>query len=803
MKKIKVLLLAMMLTLTAVISAVSTSAASSDYLPGGKNYLGATNLEYTPQGNFDTINNIKVKPNTDYVLSFGYHGITQGTEIYIELYNDTSMFSDLYFSNSEIANNDRNVDGETVLYITFNTGSANYIKVDMNDLSFSSVNHAFDEFLQLEEGTIPTSYETYIEPVGDDNVAPEYTYSNVSVDSPYYDLLTVSEIQSQLQAVDDQDGDVSDRIQVYEDQYTSITPKVVGDEYFIMFMVDDTAGNSAYLRVDVNVVDDKLPTIQHNSTTHQDGAVFNFEWFDDEYSPATLSNTPFAQFFSNSTLIDEYHGNATFENGALSSTAIADGWTESITGDVFDPFTPGNYTVNQHYTDPSGNTMTITFNITINSNDAPVINGPNSIDYEAVDFNANDVLNDYSATDTEDGNLTLSIKSHDHSSNVLGAYTFVLSATDSFGIETTKTITVNLVDTTPGVFKIDGIQASTYNHTVNMSDTTSLQALIDSITVTDAYDGNITTDMVIPTYPSFEVPGTSDLTLSVTDSSGNTSTLVITVTVADDIPPVVNGATKIVKGLTETLTLSDIFAELTVSDNVDSNLSLDLISDTYTGNSSNVGSYLVKYKATDTAGNITYHDVRVWVVDNQAPAWIINDYFVNLGINESMTRAELVSLLQSAGMIGSDISYTVTFLSDEYSGNEEIEGAYSVVMNITYENGSEEQIAVQMNVPEPVSDDVITVEPEENLTGFQKLWNGITDFGNKAWNIIKAIWNFGTDVLGGVWDFFFERDANVIPVDDTEETTTLSSELPYDDNDTTEPTELPYTPTTGIPAYEI
>lgn len=772
MKKIKVLLLAMMLTLTAVISAVSASASSSDLYDDS-----ARNEEHI------------LMDNTRY----GFNIVWTGDQIDFLDSLGTGTFSVTTYGSNGVPN--QTIGGDSSFWY------------NQDNLYQDFTTDANTPYMFIEVSGNYTLAQNYLDiqlVVIEDNVAPEYTYSNVSVDTPYYDLATVSEIQAQLQAVDDQDGDVTDRIEVYNDQYSSITPKVVGDEYFIMFVVDDFAGNSAYLRVDVNVVDNKLPTIQHNSTTHQDGAIFNFEWFDDEYTPATLSNTPFMQFFANSTLNDEYHGSASFENGALSSVAIVNGWSESITGDAFDPFTPGNYTVNQHYTDPSGNTMTITFNITINSNDAPVINGANSIDYEAVNFDVNDVLNDYTSTDTEDGNLTLSIKSHDHSSNTLGAYTFVLSATDSFGIETTKTITVNLVDTTPGVFKIDGIQASTYNHTVNMSDTTSLQALIDSITVTDAYDGNITGDMVIPSYPSFDVPGTTDLTLSATDSSGNTSTLVITVTVADDIPPVVNGATKIVKGLTETLTLSDILSELSVADNVDSNLTLELVSDTYTGNSSNIGSYLVKYKATDTAGNITYHDVRVWVVDNQAPAWIINDYFVNLGINESMTRAELVSLLQSAGMIGSDISYTVTFLSDEYSGNEEIEGAYSVVMNITYENGSEEQIAVQMNVPEAQSEDVITVEPEENLTGFQKLWNGLTNFGDKAWNVIKAIWNFGKDVIGSVWDFFFERETDVIPVDDTEEqTTTLSSELPYDDTDTTEPTELPYTPTTGIPAYEI
>jgi hypothetical protein len=330
-----------------------------------------------------------------------------------------------------------------------------------------------------------------------------------------------------------------------------------------------------------------------------------------------------------------------------------------------------------------------------------------------------------------------------------------------------------------------------------MSDTTSLQALIDTITASDSYDGNLTTSINVPELPSFEVPGTHTLNLTVSDSSNNQATLTIEVTVADDIPPVINGATKIVKGLTETLTLSDILAELTVIDNIDSSLSLVLVSDTYTGNSGNIGSYLVKYKATDTAGNITYHNVRVWVVDNQAPAWIINDYFVNLGINESMTRAELVSLLQSAGMIGSDISYTVTFLTDEYTGNEEIEGAYSVIMNITYENGSEEQIAVQMNVPEPQSEDVIVIDPEGNQTGLERFITGALNLGKTIANFLTTIFYefLWKDVVVPLYEWVFIKDPEVIPIDDdtTEEETTTEHSA----------NTLPYTDQSSLPVNEI
>jgi len=164
-----------------------------------------------------------------------------------------------------------------------------------------------------------------------------------------------------------------------------------------------------------------------------------------------------------------------------------------------------------------------------------------------------------------------------------------------------------------------------------------------------------------------------------------------------------------------------------------------------------------------------------------------------------MTRSELVSLLQSAGMIGSDISYTVTFLTDEYTGNETIEGAYSVVMNITYENGSEEQIAVEMNVPEPTSEDVIVVTPDENLTGLQSFIKTVKNIISSVWSGVKSVFDFvWNGIIVPVYEFIFVRDEDIIPND---EATTLS-QTSHQTTDNPSYT-LPYTPTTGLPVNEL
>jgi len=595
-----------------------------------------------------------------------------------------------------------------------------------------------------------------------DEIDPEFTYSNLAVNTPYYDLVNAAEIQAQLHATDDEDGDVSSRIEIYQDNYTLLS-KIVGGDFFIMFRVSDLSGNYAYLRVDVEIYDDLAPHAFYNSVTYEDlDSLPGFTWYND--SPASVKLT-----------LEEIQALFVFEDENDSEEDLLINVTSNYAGEDEYYDAVGSHTVYVSVEDLSGNRATITVPITVLANSAPVITGASTKTVEITTLNINSILATYSASDAEDGTVAVTIdpaNTWNYGSPVLGNFTLLLRTTDSLGRYTTKSVAVTVVDTTIPVIKIGGIASTSYAVTVNMSDTSTLQALINTITAIDAYYGNLTSSLVIPAFPSFATPGTTNMNITCTDASGNVGTLVLAVTVADDILPIINGPIKIVKGKTASLTLSEITAQLSSVDNISGTLSVVVVTDGYTGNAQVVGSYLVRYKATDTAGNIGYHNVRVWVVDNVAPVWVVDDYFINLGLNESMTRTQLVALLQASGMLANDVSYTVTFLTDEYTGSEEVTGVYSVIMRVTYEDGSEDEISVQLSVPENIEDgDIIVVTPVDELTGFQSAILWIKTAAANTWNFVKSVglsiagagvWTYD-HILKPVWDFFFVKDATVTP----------------------------------------
>ena len=740
--------------------------------------------------------------NGGFIDDFIYYDASLPTGNYtITFYNITTQpgpeLANLMFSWDYDTRSFDNMQGDGSLVVTGSSGNFTYsITVDEFVEGMFHIYYLEPQAKEpiLDANALTTAnYSIVMNEV--DDLEPTFSYSNLQVTAPYNNVPTAASIQAQLTAIDDIDGDVTSQIVIDNDHYTGYEILVDGD-YYILFKVGDQAGNFAYLRVDIEIIDNIKPYISYNSQTYTDGQSITMpSWYNDDTETEKVTVDEIDDLI---TSLDGYY---------VDNWNPESGWYISRQYDVYNhggalyegenPYTdtPGQYDIILTLTDPSGNAAEITFLVTVLENHTPTITGPDTQTVEITSFNFASILAQYTASDIEDGTITLTVDASttwNYASPTIGTFNLVLRATDSNGKFITKTVVVTVRDTTIPVFKISNISVTSYAVTVNMSDTTTLQALIDSIVITDAYYGTITGSKVVPTLPSLSIPGLTNITITCTDASGNIGSLALAITVADDILPVINGPVKVVKGRTATLVTADITALLTAIDNVSGSLSVVIVSDGYSGNAQTVGSYLVTYKATDSAGNIKYHDVRVWVIDNVAPVWVFDDYFINLGVNESMTRTELIALLQASGMIPVYEAYTVTFLTDEYTGNEEIEGAYNVVMRITYANGSQSDISVQLSVPAVEDDgDVIIVEPDVPQTGIQVFFGKVVDFATTVWNGIKtaatwvknaAVWTYD-NIIYPVYEFMFVKEAPItIPpvTTNTNQTTTsiTTTQLP-------------------------
>ena len=130
------------------------------------------------------------------------------------------------------------------------------------------------------------------------------------------------------------------------------------------------------------------------------------------------------------------------------------------------------------------------------------------------------------ATDGYDGDLTASIVIDASAVDLLtlGAYDLVYTVEDANGNVATETVTVTVVDTVDPV--IAGTAAVAYTIGNAVPDYTV------GVTATDNYDGDITASIVVDdSLVDYELASNYDVTYTVADSSGNTATETIVLTV--------------------------------------------------------------------------------------------------------------------------------------------------------------------------------------------------------------------------------------------------------------------------------
>ncbi|PTM09381.1 MAG: hypothetical protein DA407_05910 [Bacteroidetes bacterium] len=307
-------------------------------------------------------------------------------------------------------------------------------------------------------------------------------------------------------------------------------------------------------------------------------------------------------------------GDTYTEEGATATDNIDGDITVNIVvgGATVDTNVAGAYIVTYNVSDAAGNAaveVTRTVNV-IPDTTAPVITLVGS---SPINLNVGDAYTEQGATATDniDGDITANIVVGGDTVdiNTAGAYVITYNVSDAAGNAATEvTRIVNVVqDTTTPVITLNG--ASTIN--LNLGDTYTEQGA----TATDNIDGDITANIVVGgATVDTNVAGTYIVTYNVSDTAGNAAAEVTrTVIVAPDttVPVIIlNGSS------TVNLNVGDTYTEqgATATDNVDGDITANIIVAGATVNTNIAGTYVVTYNVSDAAGNAATQVTRTIIV---------------------------------------------------------------------------------------------------------------------------------------------------------------------------------------------
>ncbi len=290
----------------------------------------------------------------------------------------------------------------------------------------------------------------------------------------------------------------------------------------------------------------------------------------------------------------------------------------------------------------TGQSATATFQVTVRDTTPPTITVPSGATAEATGPSGATVTYSTSAFDTVSGALTPSCDKPSGSSFALGQTTVTCTATDAAGRTASAAFAVTVKDTTPPVVIVPG--------DVSAEATGSSGATVTyaGVSASDAVSGALTPTCDRASGSTFPL-GSTTVSCSASDGSGNKGSAGFTVTVKDTKPPTITVPSGITAEATGPSGASATYA-VSATDTVSGSLTPSC--DRSSGSTFPVGATTVSCTATDGSGNSASATFIVTVKDTKPPTITVPS-----GVTAEATEAA-----------GAQVTYTVS-AKDTVSGS--------------------------------------------------------------------------------------------------------------------------------------
>lgn len=168
-------------------------------------------------------------------------------------------------------------------------------------------------------------------------------------------------------------------------------------------------------------------------------------------------------------------------------------------------------------------------------------------------------------------------------------------------------------------------------------------------------------------------------------------------------PSFLGSVLKVVKTIRTTLDVETLTEEIVLSDvfDLDESITFELVEDGYTGNEGTVGRYELIYEATDPSGNTSQHTMVVWNIQELYKAYAFDDETIYVSALSPIQSEDLQYYLKDFGIIDPAKEFVISdMITDDYAGNEEIPGTYTLTFEVTYFDESQALVDLQIVVVE-------------------------------------------------------------------------------------------------------
>jgi len=338
-----------------------------------------------------------------------------------------------------------------------------------------------------------------------------------------------------------------------------------------------------------------------------------FDGFED-FIYGTIVDTTSPEFLNVNTVYSYVQSPITVSEiqASLSAIDAIDGDVSSRISILSDDYsanmdTLGTYSIIFEVTDLSGNAGQAEINVEVIDVLKPEFSemDPILVPYGNV-YSVPDILALLHASDNYDGDIsgliTLVEDNYSSSNMIVGDYTMTFSVSDSSGNVALQTIDICVVDEEAPIITGETSIVVGYDETITIAE------ILMNFTATDNYDSSLEFITESDNYTANRyIIGSYQIEFSVTDSSLNTSYVIVNIEVVDEIGPILYFDSSIIQTYADTvLALEDFLHLLTITKEISTldSLSVKVLYDSYTSHASVPGVYhlklLIGYSEDDT-----------------------------------------------------------------------------------------------------------------------------------------------------------------------------------------------------------
>ena len=258
----------------------------------------------------------------------------------------------------------------------------------------------------------------------------------------------------------------------------------------------------------------------------------------------------------------------------------------------------------------------------------------------------------------------------------IGQYSFTILARDSYGNTVIQDCIVDVLDGRDPIIEI--------NNNIDVSYTKKLteNEILGMCTIKDTSQIKETTVNIDEYSNNFNSLGVYNCQITSIDIYDNTTTKNFTITVIDDIPPVIVKKNITVVYPYNELSVEDIKSFITANDKIEGLLSEENITlnsddlDNYKSNHTKLGLYQIEAIVSDSKGNTTSVVLNISVADEDYPQIYIDTYTIVLQEGDILTQEQIKNLLIQSGQINEAddiVLSSLYFVEDNPQGKYDLE----------------------------------------------------------------------------------------------------------------------------------